>query len=215
MKDKFDKISYVLNIDKAAEIEFTVAHDEKKFRIEFNRRILNLQLTLLTGLASVWLFKPFDNIDPFALQFGCLCIMSANIVFFLEISQNNYYISAAASFIHRIFRGKYKYVALDDFPEWDIYLKEVSKGKSYLACIAFSLDAHFFMCILLFIIPLLTLANSMYEKDTTQPAIIYPYLFFVISLSILCIIRHISTFRIIDNLVKDEELAKLKNTHGI
>ncbi|WP_179404623.1 hypothetical protein [Burkholderia guangdongensis] len=205
-------------IDKFIELDFNFAKEETQHRTEFNRRILNLQMSLITGVLAAGVIKDVLSINPFTLQFLCISIVFINTVFLIEINQNNFYITLAARYLATVVNKRGREFSGDqyDFYEWEKFL-EIKRDASHslLSRMAFLLDAHFFMSILFLIISTITLGISTNNSGLQHPYVIIPYALATYSLNLLCIYRHFSIPRELKEIHKKEEVMEFFDKNSI
>jgi hypothetical protein len=134
--------------EKFVELEFTLVKEELQHRMEFNRRILSLQMSLITGVLGAGFFKDVTTLDPIFLQIGCVILLVLNIAFLMEVTQNNEHIRLAAEFLVVVTAKKAESLFGPGVRlyEWEAFL--TIKRKSWLSRRPFLFDGHMAMSVL-------------------------------------------------------------------
>lgn len=188
-------------------LDFYLIKDEISSRTEFNRRALNLQISLITGLLAAGLIKDFSAFDPFIIQVVCLSVVLINSVFLFEINQNNFYILLAAHYLTKILNRRAKDATGTVITEWECFLyTKREKSKSFASRLAFFLDAHFLMSVIFVVIATTMLLLSVYRTGAHHPYVLCIYAAFAYPLNILCIHRHFSVPSQVGHLVRPSDV---------
>lgn len=119
-----------VSAEKAFEVEANIIRDEIARRLDFSRRLQNIQLILIGILTTEYLKGDLSNIakDAATIDWLLFAIIAINSVFLLEIRQNIYHIVLAVFYVRNIINNKYAIVKSDKSTgilEWEVFLKAV------------------------------------------------------------------------------------------
>lgn len=205
------------SLDKFYELDFQLVKEESNSRTEFNRRILNLQVSVVTALLAAGLFKDLREVDPFTIQFICVSVIALNAVFLLEINQNNFYITLAGNYLAQIINHRARLITGAEFQvsEWETFLSlKRNMAAKTTDRLSFLLDAHFALSILLIAIPTIFLCQSLSLNHVDREYIILPFAFIGYSVNLICIYRHFAIPRELRYTSSLDEIAKFEKVYG-
>ena len=142
-----------VSADKAFEMEFLFAREEIRVRMDYNRRLLAGQVTLIAALIAggISLSGKDGTINSTLLQATAAAVTWLTAAFIFENTSNNSHVSVAAVFIHNVINRKYSVIG-SGHPvyEWEAFLSlERQYSSNFLKKHFFVLDAAFLLNVML------------------------------------------------------------------
>lgn len=153
-----------VSAEKAFELETNIIRDEINRRLEFERRLINLQL-ILVGIITTAYASGRVDVTPFYADSLCAAIIIINSVFSIETRQNIHHIAMASLYARRVINSKYVATGLSEnkILEWEIFLNVMrTKSKRFFINYQFYLSAGFLASLYLLLAPLLWYIVTIY-----------------------------------------------------
>ena len=149
----FNNSKICVSVDKCYDCEFAYAREEIRSRLEFNRRLLQFQVTIIGTVLAVLIALPkISSLANSYTEMAWALLLWVSVAFSHENGSNNIHIAIAAKFMSRVLNAKYRSESALPVYEWEMFLSmdrkfSGSRLKKYL----FVLDGSFIVnSILLF-----------------------------------------------------------------
>jgi len=205
-------------VDKLIELDFDFIKEELQNRTEFNRRILSLQISIITGVLAAGVLKDFAAISPLVLQVSSVALLFINSAFLLEVNQNNFYITLAAQYLHTVINKRAECLSghLAKPYEWETFLAvKRDRASSMISRLAFVLDGHLMMTILFLVVS----AGLFLFSFRSIPWLVFyvslPCAFLACFVNVVCIFRHFAIPRELRDLHDPKTIDNFKGTYNL
>lgn len=164
------KAACIISNDKAYDIEFGNAKEELRARTEFNRRLLNLEITLLAATVAVLAASNAGVfVNAYLIQTSCALVLWIAVAFAVENYSNNFFIIKAAQFQHYTLNQKYQLID-ERRPvfEWEIFIAaerqhSPRRANRYM----FIADAPFILNIVMTVLAIAGYIQSLWTSRNT------------------------------------------------
>ena len=143
----------IIGPDTAFQMEFLYSREEIRVRMDYNRRLLAGQVTLIAALIAggLSLIGKDGSINSVMMQVISVAVVWINAAFILENTVNNSHIALAAVFMHNVLNKRYA-LSSEGSPVhvWELFLSlERQLSKNHMNKNFFIIDAALLLNVML------------------------------------------------------------------